>query len=231
MRREQAEDVFGAHAAIQTGDEALVLEVHGGELRLLLPAQADVEQAVRQARLIRGVLHLETERALAFEIDPTAATGRIEVEVTPLQQERRPAGELAGVREEARVASAQMTAADIMTREVLTTRPNVPVRELAKRLSFHRISGMPVVDDQGVVLGIVSEADVISKRGATVADIMTTPVIGVEESTPAVEVAALLTEERIKRVPVLRDGRLIGLIGRSNVVSWVAGQSGGAGAA
>jgi CBS domain-containing protein len=117
-----------------------------------------------------------------------------------------------------------VTAAEIMTREVLTTRPEVPVKELAKRLSYHRISGMPVVDADGVVLGVVSEADLISKRGATVADIMTAPVISVTEEMPAVEVAALLTQERIKRVPVLRDGRLVGLIGRSNVVSWAAGQ-------
>jgi CBS domain-containing protein len=100
----------------------------------------------------------------------------------------------------------------------------VAVRELAKRLTYHRISGMPVVDDQGLILGVVSEADIISKRGATVADIMTSPVISVTEETPALDVAALLTEERIKRVPVVRDGKLVGLIGRSNVVSWVGSQ-------
>lgn len=210
--------------AVRPDDEALVLEVHGGEVVLIVPAGVAVEAAVEQSRLLRGTLRLESERVLTFAI--TARVSSASYTDSPMAQaERRdsgarrtPAGSTEG---------RTVTAADIMTREVITTLPTVPVKELAKRLTYHRISGMPVVDEQGMILGVVSEADIISKRGATVADIMTTPVISVTEETPAQEVAALLTAERIKRVPVVRDGKLVGLIGRSNVVSWVGSQGQG----
>ena len=229
MRRREINEVFGDHeaarpAGLRSDDEVLEVEVHGGKVLLVVPAGTDHETAVRQSRLLRGVLHLENERSLTLEIQADTGAGGYADEPLALGPERRGTTaelRLGGMRPP---ADPRATAADIMTRAVLTIRPNVPVKELAKRLAFHRISGMPVVDAEGGVLGIVSEADLISKRGATVGDIMTTPVIGVEETTPAVEVAALLTEERIKRVPVLRQGRLVGLIGRSNVVSWVAGQ-------
>jgi CBS domain-containing protein len=207
-------------AAIQPDDEALALEVHGGEVLLIVPAGVAVESAVGAARLLRGILRLESERELTFEI-AARVVGASYADTPMAQEERREADARRPAEGKA------VTAGDIMTREVLTTRPNVSVRELAKRLAYHRISGMPVVDDQGQILGVVSEADIISKRGATVADIMTSPVISVTEAATAKEVAVLLTEERIKRVPVVRDGKLVGLIGRSNVVSWVGSQGQG----
>jgi CBS domain-containing protein len=238
MRRVQArqagidEWLTGAEV-IQADDEALLLEVHGGEMLLVVPAGTSADTATDQARLLRGTLHLENERVLTIEVRAHTAGAHYTDAPMALQEGRTgmptaDSGGLAGSRRAVdRPGTSETkaaTAADIMTREVLTTRPEVAVRELAKRLAYHRISGMPVVDEHGAVIGVVSEADLISKRGSTVADIMTSPVIGVDEETPAVEVAALLTTERIKRVPVLRDGRLIGLIGRSNVVSWAASQ-------
>jgi CBS domain-containing protein len=203
---------------IEAHDEVVALEVHGGEVLLVVPPGAGAASLTGGARVVRGVLNLENERVLTFEIRVDATGAHFAdraIESAPTV--RRPAGRGAG-------AGRTATAGEIMTREVLTIRSTATVKELAQRLNYHRISGMPVVDEQGIVLGVVSEADLISKRGATVADIMTTPVLSVAEDTPALEVAALLTEERIKRVPVLRDGKLVGLIGRSNVVSWVGSQ-------
>jgi CBS domain-containing protein len=220
MRRTEAREVI---AGSQPGDEALVLEVHGGEVVLIVPAGSDDQDAARRARLVRGRLHLENERVLTFEIR-LEATGAHFADAPVALDERR---ETAAIGRRAAPPGrdpAMATAADIMTREVITIRPDVSVKDLAKRLAYHRISGMPVADESGAVLGVVSEADLISKRGATVGEIMTSPVISVSEETPAIEVAMLLTQERIKRVPVLRDGRLVGLIGRSNVVSWVGSQ-------
>ncbi|GBD16562.1 Hypoxic response protein 1 [bacterium HR26] len=77
---------------------------------------------------------------------------------------------------------------------------------------------MPVVDNEGRVIGIVSEYDVISKRGRTAADIMSRDVISVSEDTSAESVAQLLSERRVRRVPVLRDGRLVGIISRADLV-------------
>lgn len=242
MRRMSIEEARTAgmlsdDAPMRASDEATVLEVHGGKVLVLAPAGTGDEAAVAQAILIQGSIHLENERVLTFEVRAGAIGAAYRDAPLTLQEqgeggatpattgaavERPPAGQSKAA------TSRAATAADIMTREVLTTGPEVSVRDLAKRLAYHRISGMPVVDRQEAVVGVVSEADLISKRGTVVSDIMATHVISVAENTPALEVAALLTRERIKRVPVLRDGRLVGLIGRSNVVSWVASQGGGA---
>ena len=235
MRRTNVQEAraagwIGDDLPVQPEDQALLLEVHGGQIVLIVPPNADETSVTAQARVIRGTINLENERVLSFEVRAGAIGSSFHDEAVRLAERGGATGPLSGAGGEttsrAERAGGGATAADIMTREVITTGPLTPVRELAKRLSYHRISGMPVVDDSGVVVGVVSEADLISKQGRSVRDIMARDVIGVSEDTPALEVAALLTRERIKRVPVLRDGRLVGLIGRSNVVSWVAGEIG-----
>ena len=234
MRRANADEAraagwIGDDVPAQPDDEALLLEVHGGEIVLIVPPNADETAVTAQARVIRGTLNLENERILSFEVRAGAIGSSFRDEAVRLAERGGVTGPLGGAggetRSRAERAGGGATATDIMTREVITTGPMAPVRELAKRLTYHRISGMPVVDESGVVVGVVSEADLISKQGRYVQDIMARDVIGVTEDTPALDVAALLTRERIKRVPVLRDGRLVGLIGRSNVVSWVAGET------
>lgn len=111
-----------------------------------------------------------------------------------------------------------IVARDIMTGNVISVRPDTPVDRIARLLTEHQITGMPVVDNEGRVIGIVSEYDVISKRGRTAADIMSRDVISVSEDTSAESVAQLLSERRVRRVPVLRDGRLVGIISRADLV-------------
>ncbi len=118
-----------------------------------------------------------------------------------------------------------MIASDIMTRKVCTTRPETDVQELALLLSSKRISGAPVVDDNGQIIGIVTEADIIGKvdrEGLRVADIMCRELITVDEETPVGEVASLLTERKIKRVPVVQNGKLVGIVSRADIVHAVA---------
>jgi predicted transcriptional regulator len=118
-----------------------------------------------------------------------------------------------------------MIASDIMTHKVCTTRPETSVQELAQLLSSQRISGAPVVDDKGQIVGVVTQADIISKvdrEGLRVADIMCRELIAVEEKTPVGEIASLLTERRIKRVPVVRNGKLVGIVSRADIVHAVA---------
>ncbi len=118
-----------------------------------------------------------------------------------------------------------MIASDIMTHKVCTTRPETSVQELAQLLSSQRISGAPVVDDKGQIVGIVTEADIIGKvdrEGLRVADIMCRELITVEEETPVGEIASLLTERRIKRVPVVQKGKLVGIVSRADIVNAVA---------
>ena len=117
----------------------------------------------------------------------------------------------------------EMTAKDIMTREVVTVTPETPVEELAKILAERRISGAPVVDQAGNVVGIATEADIIAKgKEGKVADIMTREVISVTEDTPVEEVARVLAEKGIKRVPVLREGKLVGIVSRADIVRAMA---------
>ena len=115
-----------------------------------------------------------------------------------------------------------MQASDIMTRTPITIRPEASVADAAQQLSDTRISGMPVVDDQGQMVGMVTEADLISKEGNTVAEIMTARVISVREDTPVEQIAQILTSNRIKRVAVVRDDRLVGIVSRADIVRMMA---------
>ncbi len=118
-----------------------------------------------------------------------------------------------------------MIARDIMTHDVRTIHPDASAQEVARLLSQERISGVPVVDVKGKVIGIVTEADIISKinrEGLCVADIMSHEVIAVGEETAVSEIATLFTEHKIKRVPVLHDGKLVGIVSRADIVNAVA---------
>ena len=118
-----------------------------------------------------------------------------------------------------------MIARDIMTRKVYTIRSDASAQEAAQLLDQHRISGLPVVDEGNDIIGIVTEADIISKvdkEGLRVSDIMSTEVTSVNEETPVSEIALLLTERKIKRVPVVQDGKLVGIVSRADIVHAVA---------
>ncbi|RAN72655.1 signal transduction protein [Bacillus sp. SRB_336] len=129
---------------------------------------------------------------------------------------------------ETRIAT---TAGGIMSHPVVTVPPELDVGEIAAMVRKHGISGIPVVDPQDHVLGLVSEYDLLAKTGATAAEIMTTAVISVSPDTAISDVSQLLVSQRIGRVPVLSGGRLVGIISRGDVVAllateWVCGVCG-----
>jgi CBS domain-containing protein len=118
-----------------------------------------------------------------------------------------------------------MIARDIMTRKVATIHPEASAQEAAQLLDQMRISGAPVVDADGKIIGIISEADIISKvnrEGLRVSDIMSHNIVAISEETPVSEIAALLTERKIKRVPVVQNGKLVGIVSRADIVHAVA---------
>jgi CBS domain-containing protein len=111
---------------------------------------------------------------------------------------------------------------DVMTTKVISFEASTPAEEVANRLAATRITGAPVVTPEGYVIGIVSETDVFTKKGSTAADIMSPQVISITEETGIDEAADLLVGERIRRLPVLREGRLVGLISRSDILDFFA---------
>ena len=144
-----------------------------------------------------------------------------------------------------------MQAADMMTSNVLTVRPDMPVREVAKLLIDHQISAVPVVDEADRPVGIVSEGDLVRRteigtetgrswwldlftstenrasrflkeHGHTAGQVMSRKLVTVAEDTPLPEIARLLEKHRIKRVPVLRDGRIVGIVSRANILRGLA---------
>jgi CBS domain-containing protein len=115
-----------------------------------------------------------------------------------------------------------MEAKDIMTREVVTVSPTLPVKTLAAVLIKNQISGAPVADKEGKIVGIVSEGDLISKKGKKVKAIMSNKVIGITEKTSVEEIARLMAAHRIKRLPVMRGESLVGIVSRADIVGAIA---------
>jgi CBS-domain-containing membrane protein len=112
---------------------------------------------------------------------------------------------------------------DIMTRDVISVPEDASVREVARVLDRHRISGLPVCDGDGHMVGLISEFDLIAKPDAhSAGEAMTRDVISVMEGTSVDEVRYLLVHRRIKRVPVLRGQKLIGIVSRADLVREIA---------
>jgi CBS domain-containing protein len=198
------------------GQEAVSLVVRGGELIAIVPRDTADDQVEARALVVRGYLRLEDERVLTFQVPVGAGTTSFE----DLSASLRP--EAAEAAPPARTA---LTARDIMAREIVTVGSDMLVEDAAKLLAYHNISGMPVEDPDGKVVGIVSEADVIGHIGAIVADVMTEDVISVGEDATVEEIATLLAKHRIKRVPVMSNGAIRGMVSRSDIVRAIAAGS------
>lgn len=147
-----------------------------------------------------------------------------------------------------------MDAASVMTRFVVTASPDATMAELAKTLSQHAISGVPIADKDGKLLGMVSEGDLMrqfthssEKRRAwwlhvlaegddlapefleyvrldqrRARDMMQTKLVTASETTTLPQIAELMGEHHIKRVPIIKDGKLVGIVTRADLVKAVA---------
>lgn len=107
---------------------------------------------------------------------------------------------------------------EIMQSVVETTTPDSPVADVAKRLLDLGLTGMPVVDANGALVGVVTEYDIVSKRGDLTSDIMSRGVVTVSEDTTAGRVVELVGLHGIRGIPVLTDRKLVGLVTRADLV-------------
>lgn len=115
-----------------------------------------------------------------------------------------------------------MMAKDTMTREVITITPTTTVKKLARILITNQISGAPVAAKNGKVIGIVSESDILARKGRDVRSIMSKKVISVSEETSVEEIARLMITHKINRLPVMRGNELVGVISRADIVNAIA---------
>lgn len=118
-----------------------------------------------------------------------------------------------------------MTSASVvMIVEVVTVAASDSAEDAVRILLQHEISGAPVLDDSGQLVGVISEYQLLAVlydqqlKGVSVRDLMTSEVMSVCEETPLTEVADLLIAHRIRRLPVVRRGRLVGLISRRDLL-------------
>ena len=216
-------------------DEAVLLRVRGGELTFVVPFGTPDDRVTPGATCLRGVLHLENERVLTFEIQDGAEGAFFEDEPAALHRRREgdPGGgdmfRTSGAAPLlARTPADSTTVGTIMSTTLVTVGPSTPVAELAALLAFHRVSGVPVVDRSGRLVGVVTETDVIARGGETVGDMMTSDVLSVGEGDTIARAAALIAERRVRRLPVVRDGRVVGLVSQADVVRWLASLTGAA---
>jgi CBS domain-containing protein len=115
-----------------------------------------------------------------------------------------------------------MHAKDIMTRDIVSVSPTMTVKNLAMTLIKNQISGAPVADKNGKIVGVVSEADIVAKKGKDVKAIMSHKVISVGEDTTVEGIAEIMTTHKIKRVPVMRGEMVVGIVSRADIVSAIA---------
>ncbi|MGA7986782.1 MAG: CBS domain-containing protein [Candidatus Dormiibacterota bacterium] len=136
--------------------------------------------------------------------------------------------------------STRLTVADVMTRDVVTATPETPFKQLEQLLAERRISAVPVIDTEGTVVGVVSEADLLHKTEAegeagggwspgsrqrdskahaqTAGGLMSSPALTVEPGAPLAAAARLMRKGNVKRLPVVEGGRLVGIVSRADVL-------------
>jgi CBS domain-containing protein len=150
--------------------------------------------------------------------------------------------------------SRAVTAAEIMTREVVWVPPDAPLAAVAEAMGAHGISGLPVVDEAGRVVGVISTKDFLTHMGVPgpknfmvlvasclksqgcvalpikprqAGDLMSAPAVTVGPDASIKEIAAIFTEKAINRVPVTDPaGRLLGLVSRADIVKAAMGGAG-----
>jgi CBS-domain-containing membrane protein len=184
------------------------------------------------------------------EEDLRAALVEMRTYVDVTEEDLKKIFEIALRHAQQRIAS-QMSVGDIMTKNVVSITRDADLHETARLLSENRISGMPVIDGENRVIGVISEADLLllagmkrehtfrdvlrsilgeplpaRKKGTRVEHVMSFPPVTAKTYDDVAEVANILDERRIKRLPVVADdGKLIGIISRADIIRAISKKS------
>ncbi|OGQ54247.1 MAG: hypothetical protein A2W66_05080 [Deltaproteobacteria bacterium RIFCSPLOWO2_02_56_12] len=108
-----------------------------------------------------------------------------------------------------------------MSKTIVGVTDDTPVEEIATIMTTHKIKRVPVMRGKKLA-GIVSRSDIVGAKGKQVKDIMSKTIVGVTDDTPVEEIATIMTTHKIKRVPVMRGEKLVGIVSRSDIVGAVA---------
>jgi CBS domain-containing protein len=118
-----------------------------------------------------------------------------------------------------------LEAKDIMTKKVVCIRRDTPIFEAIRMIVNNNITGIPVIDDDSTLVGMLSEQDVLrllhtydDEKDRTVNDFMTQPAIHFEENEPLLDVCYCLRDNSIRRVPITLNGKVTGVISRSDIL-------------
>jgi CBS domain-containing protein len=144
-----------------------------------------------------------------------------------------------------------MTIEDVMTRDLITVTPAMPIHQAARLMVAHGVRGLPVVDDDGRLVGIISEGDLILRQtrreqrpwwrsffddgerlareyqkavGTTVGEVMTRTVVSISPVWGIETAAAIMRNKGIRRLPVVHDGRLVGIVTRADLIKALAAE-------
>ncbi len=143
-----------------------------------------------------------------------------------------------------------MNAADVMTSPVISVKPETPVIEAVHLMLQDDISGLPVVDDAGALVGIVTEGDLLRRaetgterrrprwieffqtgklaeeyaqtHGRKVGEVMTSTLVVASEDMPLAQIVDLMERKRVQRIPIVRDGKLVGIVSRADLLRALA---------
>ncbi len=133
--------------------------------------------------------------------------------------------------EQVRKGSAMFETKDAMTQKVICIRKDTPIIEAIKLMASNKVTGISVVEDDMTLIGILSEQDVLrlfhtfdDEKDRTANDFMTQPAIHFEEDERLLDVCYCLRDNSIRRVPVTRDGKVIGVISRSDIIKCIIQQ-------
>lgn len=125
-------------------------------------------------------------------------------------------------------------AKDIMTKELSTVRKDAKITDVIRLLAQKRITGVPVVSDDMHLLGVVTEKDILRTlrydqniKGKTAADLMTSEIVSFDENDSLMEVFKNLVENDFRRVPILSEGILVGIVSRRDIIEFFSAKAAG----